>query len=151
MHDIFLHYGFWIVLGIVLLISEAVVPTAVILFFGFGALFTAILAATNLDLSLSMLLMLFSVFSVGSLLLLRKTCKQWLVGHNSDISDGKSSGSSMAGESAVVSTTFINHKGTVRLHGSTWNAACNENASLDEGDRVTIVSVQGNTLFVEKA
>jgi inner membrane protein len=59
----------WIVIGIVLLLLELVVPAFAIFWFGLGAILTGLLLAALPELSLAAQLLVFSVSSVGFVLL----------------------------------------------------------------------------------
>lgn len=135
----------WVLAGLVLLAVEMATPGGfVAIFFGIGALVAGLLAATGLAESLWSQLLLFSIFSVGSLLLLRRPVRRWfepaMPAQNVDRLDG---------ERGVVLTPIApGGVGRVEVRGSSWGARSSGTASLKSGDRCVVERVEGLTLWV---
>ena len=63
-------YAFWLLLGLALLLSEFFFPGLIAVFFGLGALLVGALTLVGLVEGLAWQVLLFSLFSVGTLWLL---------------------------------------------------------------------------------
>jgi len=134
----------WILAGLILLAVEMATPGGfVAVFFGIGALLAGLLAALGLAESLWLQTLLFSIFSVGSLLLLRKPLRRWfepaMPGQTVDRLDGE--------RGVVLEAITPGGVGRVEVRGSTWGAR-SAARSLASGDRCIVERVDGLTLWV---
>ncbi len=66
----------WFVVGLVLILMEFIIPGLVIVFFGLGAWIAAIFVSIFPEMAFWVQMMIFTVFSVGALVLLRRTLKK---------------------------------------------------------------------------
>lgn len=144
MMDILTHHGFWIVLGVLLMIGEAAIP-AVFFFFGLSAWVVAGIVAAGLITGFGPQLLAFAVLGVVLLLALRRTCKRWLVGESSK-AEGVEDDTGVIGKIAVVADDFDSF-GSVNLNGSRWMAK--SSTSHHKGDKVKVTGNEGTMLFVE--
>jgi membrane protein implicated in regulation of membrane protease activity len=136
----------WLVFGLVLVLAE--VATAggfYIIFFGIGAIVVGLLASGNLAGPVGVQILLFSVISVGSLLLFRKRLLGWFQADpRADVID------QLVGELAVVTEDLAaGGVGKVELRGAAWSARTMSGAALARGSRCRVARVDGLTLFVE--
>ena len=79
----------WAVLGLLLAAAELLTPGGFfVIFFGLGGLVVAVLAAMGLAEPLWLQILLFSVFSVASLLLFRNPLLRWMARHTPPADQG---------------------------------------------------------------
>jgi membrane protein implicated in regulation of membrane protease activity len=136
----------WLVLGLLLIALElAAFGGFYIIFFGIAAVIISLMAALGADTPVWAELALFSVISVGSLLLFRSPLMRWMniAGVGVDVD-------SLVGETGVVQQDIPAHGiGRVELRGSSWSARNNSATLLAAGRRVTVVRVERLMLIVE--
>ena len=141
----------WLYSGIGLIILELVAPGFVMMFFGFGALLVALLAAVLPAewFTAAAQWVSFGVFSLASLLLLRKCVRNVFAG-----AGDKSSAlpDAFVGKSAcVVEEITRRAPGKVEFNGSNWKAELAEHDAdpIPPGAIVEIVKHDNLTLFVK--
>ena len=110
----------WAFLGLFLLGSEIVTPGGFyMLFFGIGALVVGALVGLGMIHSEWMSWLLFSVFSVASLVILRPPLRRLMTADRGNVS----SVDTMGGETAIVLDDLPpGATGKAEYRGSTWNA-----------------------------
>ncbi len=131
----------WLAIGFFLLAAELLSTGFVFIFLGIGALFTSILLFLGLELSISSQVISFILLSLASMLILRKPLQRKF--NNStkeDYNDFKGQ------ECEVLLWNAETHSGTVKYHGTQWQAKSNE--SLENGQIAVIDSVDGITLHI---
>jgi membrane protein implicated in regulation of membrane protease activity len=136
----------WLVLGLLLVLAEmATAGGFYIIFFGAGALLVGALAGLGLVESVAAQTLLFSVLSIGSLLLFRgRLLKVMQTDPQAPPID------TLVGESGVaLETVAPGSVGRVELRGTAWSARNATAADLPKGTRCRVVRVDGLTLFVE--
>lgn len=133
----------WIVVGVVLLILEALTVSFFSLFFGIGALITALLVYMDVTPDTASQLLVFGLASMGSLLIFRK--RLLLLFEKS-----KHEYNEFEGEVANVSTAIPpNGEGKVFYRGAEWIAFSNFGQMIDKNTKVKITKVDGIRLKVE--
>jgi len=137
---------YWFYLGIVLIILEVMTPGLVSIFFGLSALVVALITFLAPGIPEWAQWVMFSIFSVLFIVLLRKTLKKTFSGTSEvteDLFDA------YTGKRATV-VEFISpgKPGRVEFNGSDWTAEAEE--ELDVGMLVQIKSKKNLTLYVEK-
>jgi len=137
---------YWFYLGIVLIILEVMTPGLVSIFFGLSALVVALITFLAPGMPEWAQWVMFSIFSVLFIVLLRKTLKKTFSGTSEvteDLFDA------YTGKRATVVEFISSTKpGRVEFNGSDWTAEAEE--ELDVGMLVRIKSKKNLTLFVEK-
>ncbi len=136
----------WAFLGLFLLGTEVVTPGGFyMLFFGIGALVVGALVGLDVIQSEWMSWLLFSVFSVGSLVLLRQPLRRLMKPDRGDVSPVDT----MGGETAVVLDDIPpDGRGKAECRGSTWNAHNAGSRPLTKGQRTRVERVEGITLWI---
>jgi len=135
----------WIILGVVFLVLEVAAPGLISIFFGIAALIVALLTWT-LKIPPTVQWLMFSAFSIISLLLLRKTLKKVFVG---DKAPSAEIDFDFVGKSAtVVEAILPNKPGRVDFRGCSWTAESDE--ELPVGTTVRICTKENITLFVKR-
>lgn len=142
----------WTLLGIALILVEFALPTFFILFFGIGALTTGLLLWAGMANEGGLPFIVFSVVSVGSLLLLRNQFKSWFAGRsvNPQTTDKDDD---FIGYRAEVVAGFDETSagvGRVSYRGAQWDARSASGEKFASGDPVKIVGREGAVLIIER-
>jgi membrane protein implicated in regulation of membrane protease activity len=137
----------WLFLGLILLGIEVMTPGGFyILFFGLAALVVGALAGFQVVQSEWAQWLLFSLLSVGSLLVFRNPLRRLaqVDAPKEDMVD------SLIGESAVVLDGLApGEQGKAQLRGTVWNAKNSGVAPLSKGQRGRVAKIEGLTLWIE--
>ena len=129
--------------GVGLLLFELVTPGGLFaIFFGFAAILVGILTVLHLAGPEWLQWLLFSVFSIAGVLLLRKPIMQRL-----GVSAPALPGEEMRGEWALVTEEVRPGEfGKVELRGTAWNARANRTVRV--GERVPVERIDGLTVWL---
>jgi len=139
---------YWLVFAMILIMSELIVPSFTIIWFGLGALFVAAILWMVPHLSLSLQLFSWTVASILFTILWFKVFKVKM----EDRTKAGLSLEAVLGESGlVVKPSNAGSRGVVKfttpvLGSEEWAFICHEDARI--GDRVQVVDVSGNTMIV---
>ena len=137
---------FWLYAGIALIVLEVMTPGLVSIFFGLAALVLALITWLVPGIPQLAQWLMFSVFSILFIALLRKSLKKTFSGTSEvteDLFDAFSGKRAM-----VVEVISPSKPGRVEFNGSNWTAEAEE--VLDVGMLVRIKSKKNLTLYVEK-
>ena len=135
----------WFVVGLVLILMEFIIPGLVIVFFGLGAWVAAIFVSIFPLMAFWVQMMIFTVFAVASLVLLRRTLKKRFF---SNQEDAESEGlDDYIGQKAVVEKAIKNGEGKILFKGVSWSAYAEED--IPEGTKVTIIDKDSIKLKVK--
>jgi membrane protein implicated in regulation of membrane protease activity len=139
-----MEWWMWLALGLALVVAELATPSGFfIIFFGVAALTVGILAGLDMAGTTWVQWLLFSVLSIGYVLVFRGRLQskvQIPPPHNVD---------SLIGVLAIVQERLLpGVVGRVEVHGSMWSARNTSQVTLDAGQRARVVSVDGLTLTV---
>lgn len=135
----------WLVLGLLLMLGELVTPGGFyIIFFGTGALLVGLLAAVNLAGPAWMQLLLFSVLSIGLLLVFRARLLRWM-----QVDPQLPSVDALVGQVAVAAGRLEPGAiGKVELRGASWSARNVSDSVVGPGGRCRVQRVDGLMLDV---
>jgi hypothetical protein len=136
----------WLVLGLLLVVAElAAAGGFYIIFFGIAAIVVGLLASAGLAGGQSIQVLLFSVLSVGTLVLFRARLLQWFQ------QDPQAPAVDMlVGEVGVaVEDLTPGGVGRVELRGAAWSARNGSGQPIGRGGRCRVIRVDGLMLFVE--
>jgi membrane protein implicated in regulation of membrane protease activity len=136
----------WIVFGLILALGEVATPGGFfLLFFGTAAIIVGLLDAAGVAQALWVQLALFSILSVGSLVLFRGRLQQRL---NLD-SQLQPAVDQLVGEIGVVAGELVPGAiGKVEVRGSAWSARNTSGSVLAPGTRCRVLAVDGLMLDV---
>jgi membrane protein implicated in regulation of membrane protease activity len=139
----------WTLAGILLIFIELFFPHFVLVFFGGGALVTALTTALGLTTGLAAQLAVFIVSSLLLLFLLRRYLKKTLTGNMKDIDDAQLFDLEI-GKIVLVVDEIDPAKGhgKVKYHGTNWDAMAGE--FIAAGKSVRVIGRSNLTLQVEK-
>jgi len=137
----------WAVLGLVLAAGEILTPGGFfVVFFGLAGLVVALLVAVGAADALWLQILLFSVFSIVSLLLFRNPLLRWMARHAKPTVEVDS----LVGELAVASSALApGGVGQAQLHGSTWSARNGSQTPIAAGGRCRVTRVEGLVIWIE--
>lgn len=139
-------YGYWIIFGLGLIISEFLLTGLVTVFLGVAALAVGVLVYLGLLSDPVWEITLFAAISLALLLLVRRYLRDRLLGRQTRAEDsGDSAG--LVGHRATVETPFNDGAGTVVYRGARWQAQSTH--TLSAGQMVRIVQHDGLWLTVE--
>ena len=142
-------WWYWIVGGIVLILTELLIPSFFIVWFGLGALVVGLLALA-FDLPLAAQLATWTVASLAMVWLWFKVFKQSFQKTRIGTADGE-----VVGEiGLLVSAVAPFQKGKVRFQRPLLGAdewVCLADTELAAGERVKVITVEGSFLKVGKA
>ncbi len=135
----------WFLIGVLLFLLELLAPGLILLFFGLGACFTAVVCLRN-DLGLNAQLLVFLASSMVFLVCLRWWLKKVFTGLAPTSREMGISRCEYLGEQAVVRERIpAGLRGKVEFHGSDWQAQAEE--VIDPG---TVVEIIGQDNLVLK-
>lgn len=136
----------WLLMGLALLAIELTTPGGFfVLFFGIGALLVGALAGAGVIEEAIWQWLLFSVLSVGSLLLFRRR----LLAATAGSGNGRDALDSVRGEVAVLQEALAPGAiGRAELRGSSWTARNVGERPLPAGGRCRVERTEGLTLLV---
>lgn len=145
---IFNGYAFWLLLGLLLLVSELFIPGLVAAFFGIGALVVGVLTLLGVIESTSAQLICFALISLVALFGLRKHCQRWLKGAEGDRSLTDLDDAGFIGARVQVMDDFVDGVGDVLLNGSKWDAESAD--ALLAGEHAWVIDHHGIVLKVSR-
>src|SRR5512133_2418645 len=132
----------WVLSGIALLVVEMLTPGGLFaLFFGVGALCTAVLAAAGLGATGQWLL--FSAISLVLLATLRRTLQQKL-----EVRPGAAVDAIVGAEVVLLGDVPAGGEGKAELRGVPWSARVASGVPLRAGQRCRVERIDGLTLWV---
>ncbi|MBN1625929.1 MAG: NfeD family protein [Deltaproteobacteria bacterium] len=127
----------WATIGLVFLAAELATFTFILSFFGLGAIIVSLTTWGGLTEGLNSQLLVFSISSLLMLLLLRKSARRLFAGTHDSPPD-------YVGEKVKVAKTIPpGGEGSVKYRGSDWFAFSETNETMNEGDTVEIVAIEG--------
>lgn len=139
----------WIVLGVVLIIAEIFTLGFVLLWFGMGA-FGAALAGW-IGLGFIWQFLIFAVISLALTSMSRTIFAKYFA--QSDEDSPKIGMDSLPGQigTVMIGSQGALNEGAVKVYGSTWTAFPSENnVTLNVGEKVEVIRVEGSSIFVQK-
>lgn len=134
----------WLILGLGMLVTEMLSMTFVLVFFGVGALVSALLAAVGID-SLAIQILACAAVGVCGLFLFRKKLLSGLK------ADGQTSGNDILDEKIMLDQDIAaRSQATISYRGAPWTALNQSEINLKQGEMIRIIRIEGVKLVVEK-
>jgi membrane protein implicated in regulation of membrane protease activity len=150
MEDFQIHYWYWLVFGMVLMLLELAIPSFTIFWFGLGALVVGVIMLLITGISLTWQILVWVVASTAFVIFWFRVLKPRMT-------DKTTSGiarEAVLGETAMVTRVPEGERrGEVRfpvpmLGSDTWPFICDDEVAV--GDRVAVRDISGNTMLVKK-
>jgi len=141
----------WLILGALFIVAEIFTAGFVLLWFGIGALVTALLAFTGL-VGLPIQILVFLVVSIALTVASRTIFERFLM-RGSPGRELKTGVENLPGKMGVVvePSKGVMQEGAVRVFASTWRAFPAEGEEpLREGEQVQIERVDGASVYVRR-
>ena len=138
----------WLVVGVLLILSELLATSIVAVFLGIGALATAFALQVGLIDSQAEQFLVFGIVSLVALVVARRHFKRWLVGFTANRGEGQSQFQRDIGERVTVLADFDQGAGRVSLNGVSWDARSDE--PLKAGEVAWVVANEGIHLVVSR-
>jgi membrane protein implicated in regulation of membrane protease activity len=141
----------WLIIAAVFAAAEVFTPGFVLLWFGVGALVTALVALLGVE-SLAAQLIVFLIVSV-SLVIASRTILERFFSRSPDSPKLRSGAEMMIGQigTVVESSRAPLNEGAVKIYGSVWTAFPAEGEwPLKEGDSVSVERIEGNAIYVRR-
>ncbi|KXK06479.1 MAG: NfeD family protein [Ignavibacteriaceae bacterium] len=140
---------FWFILGIVFLIAELFLPGFIIMFFGVGALITALLTQFGIISSFNIQIIVFIASSVISLLTFRKRWSTYFSGNVSHRLGKNESIDDIKGKRARVINTITpgGIDGKVEFNGTNWDADAEE---IIQSGEIVVIEARNNLRLIVK-
>lgn len=145
-----IEWWYWLVGGVLLILLELVIPSFFVLWFGLGAVLVALLMLLAGDLSLTTQLLIWAAASVAMVILWFKVFRPDQ--HKTLV--GTADGAVIGEVGLLVGAVEPFQRGKVRFQRPILGAeewACMADAAIAAGERVKVVSVEGNYVKVTKA
>ena len=138
----------WAVLGLLLAAAEIITPGGFFfIFFGLAGLVVALLVFVGLAGALWLQILLFSIFSVASLLFFRNPLLRWMARR---IPTPVGEVDTLVGELAVASSAMPpGGAGQAQLRGTVWNARNGSQAAIAAGSRCRVARVEGLVIWIQ--
>ncbi|WP_019677433.1 NfeD family protein [Arsukibacterium perlucidum] len=136
----------WIIVGVLLILSELLATSIVAVFLGIGAIVVGILLQLGWIESATMQYLTFGVVSLALLLLARGHFKRWFTGYTADQGEQPSRLKDDIGNRVVVLADFQQGAGRVVLNGVQWDARSSE--PLKAGEVAWVIANEGIHLIV---
>lgn len=138
----------WFALSIIFVLLELVVGELSMLMVAGGLLAAA--GVSLADTPLWVDVAVFAVTTAGLFGMVRPVLRRKMA-QNDRSNEVESNPRMLAGRTATVEEAVDGHSGLVRLSGELWSArALVPGTTFGQGDRVTVVSIDGNTAVVDK-
>lgn len=138
-------YWHWIVFGLILVALEMLLPGFILLWFGAGAILVGVLLLIFPDIGWQWQLLIFSIFSVLSLV-------GWKYWSKNRVDDDPESGvlnqrgKALVGRESILIEPIVNGVGRIQVDDTFWRV---NGEDLENGKLVRVVDVDGATLKVE--
>ncbi|KFZ29711.1 peptidase [Pseudidiomarina atlantica] len=138
----------WILVGIVLILSELMLTSVIAVFLGIGAIVTGLLLHWGWIEQTSIQFAIFGGVSLALLLLARGRIKRWFQGYTADEDEAKPNFQRDIGARVRVIRDFNHGAGRVTLNGVQWDAFSDD--ELKAGETAWVIANEGIQLTVAR-
>lgn len=138
----------WIIVGIVLILSELLLTSVIAVFLGISAIITGLLLHWNVIEQSATQFAVFGTISLALLIVARGHFKRWFMGYTADEDEAKPNFQRDIGARVKVIRDFNHGAGRVVLNGVQWDAFSDD--ELKAGDTAWVIANEGIQLTVAK-
>lgn len=134
----------WLIVGVVSIIIEIFDPAVFFISFGIAGIITSLISILGLPFWVQALI--FGVLSFITFLFMRRVYERLL-------RNGKPETNvyALIGQNGMVTATIPQDgRGEVKIGGEYWVAVSQENLEIVQGERIEVLSIDGNKLIVQK-
>ncbi len=134
----------WLIIGIICVIIEIFDPAVFFISLGIGGLVTSPIAALGTPIWLQVLI--FGLVSFVVFLLMRKVYERLIKKNRVETNVYALVGK----QGLVLSPITQDVRGQVKVGGENWSAVLEDNSQANIGDKIQVLSIEGNKLIVKK-
>jgi len=134
----------WLIIGVVCVIIEIFDPAVFFISFGIAGLATSVLSTLGIDPWLQILI--FGVLSFIVFLFMRKVYERLLKKRKIETNVYALVGK----QGIVINRIPQDGRGEVKVGGEIWSAITEDNVEINNGEKVKILTIDGNKLIVKK-
>lgn len=134
----------WLIIGIICVIIEIFDPAVFFISLGIGGLVTSPIAALGTPIWLQVLI--FGLVSFVVFLLMRKVYERLIKKNRVETNVYALVGK----QGLVLSPITQDIRGQVKVGGESWSAVLEDNSQANIGDKIQVLSIEGNKLIVKK-
>jgi membrane protein implicated in regulation of membrane protease activity len=127
----------WAIIGVIFFVIELATLTFILCFLAIGAIVVSLTTWSGLTAGISSQLAVFSISSILTMLLFRKTARRLFAGSHDSPPDY------MKQKVKVVKAIPSGGEGTIIYRGSDWIAFSDYKDTIQEGDTVEIIAMEG--------
>ena len=132
----------WFIIAIVFIVMEIFTPTFFFLSLGIGAIMAGLLSFVSASIPFQILVFVVIAFLV--FLWMKKVSGKWF-----DTKTDKTNVYALQNKTGIVTKTITSEtKGYIKIGGEEWPATTEDEKPIDTGQRVRIISIEGNKLIV---
>ncbi|MBN2460847.1 MAG: NfeD family protein [Candidatus Cloacimonetes bacterium] len=137
-------WAVWIMIGIICMIVEIFTPGFLFMSFGIGAILTGVFSIFIDNITIQILL--FTVITFLVFVNLRRLSKR-LISENTP----ETNIFALRGKSGIITKGIpVDGRGYVKIGGEEWSAVSEDGKDIACGEKVQVVSFEGNKLIVKK-
>lgn len=139
---------FWVWLGIIIatILIEFITMELVSMWFTVGAIIPFILSTTN-KIGWEIQVSIFVVVTILLIVFLRKSAKKWLIKATEKTNIDEIIGKKYR----LLEKTDFETVGSIKIHDVIWSVVEENQKTIESGEIVEVVKVQGNKLVVKKS
>jgi membrane protein implicated in regulation of membrane protease activity len=140
----FSEWHLYVIVAIMLFISETLTPGFVLASFGIGCLFSALAAGLHFDLKVQI-----TGFIVGTLIAffgVRPFFSRYCYKSSHNV---RTNIDALVGQRGHVTERIVENSGRVTIGGDDWKAVSADDITIEEGKPVEVVRVEGTKVYVK--
>ena len=135
----------WLIISIILISLELLFSGFVLLCFGFAAIITSIITLSGVRIEVQ--IFSFIIFTIIAFI----TVRPFFLKHMKPAGEiSETNVFALIGKEAIVTSTIIKDgSGVLKIRGDEWTALSENNSTIEAGNKVIILKIDGNKLIVK--
>jgi membrane protein implicated in regulation of membrane protease activity len=135
----------WLIIGVICVIIEILDPAVFFISFGIAGLITSPISTLGIPIWLQVLI--FGIISFIVFLFMRKVYEKLFQKEKTETNVY-----ALVGKTGLVITSIPSDgRGEVKVGGEIWTAIAEDNIVITNGEKITVLAIDGNKLIVKKA